>query len=289
MVQRLRIVILVENTVFKSGLIAEHGIAYWIETDNVRILFDTGQGHALPHNITSLKIPIDKTDAVILSHGHYDHSGALEYAMQAADSSTVYVHPHAFHPKYSCRNDTYRFVGYPNKLDCLQKNERFIWTEHTTAIHNTIFVTGEIPRQSSFEDVGGPFFNDPFGHEPDRLMDDQAVYFLTQEGIVVLLGCAHAGVVNTLDFIFNQTGKKRFHAVIGGMHLCNANDDRLRKTIQALKEYEFDIIAPAHCTGEKAKSQLKQEFPGQFTSCSVGTTWEFNVIDIENIHNSIPV
>lgn len=116
----------------------------------------------------------------------------------------------------------------------------------------------------------GRFFLDPDCQIPDVLKDDQALWFNTQKGIVVLLGCAHAGVVNTVEYVAELTGAFNIHAVIGGMHLGSANQDRLRFTVSALQRYEVQVVAPCHCTGQTAMAYLAEHTGQVYRSCSMG-------------------
>lgn len=153
--------------------------------------------------------------------------------------------------------------------------DRLVWTAGVTAVAPGVFVTGEIPRHTAYEDTGGQFFLDPACSRPDPIPDDQAVYFDTAPGIVVLLGCAHAGVINTLDYVRQFSGRP-IHAVIGGMHLVHATPARLSHTIAELKRIAPAIIAPAHCTGRLATAALQNTFPLQFADCSAGAQWSFD-------------
>jgi hypothetical protein len=112
---------------------------------------------------------------------------------------------------------------------------------------------------------------------PDPLVDDQAMFFETRDGIVVLLGCAHSGVVNTLQYVDHLTGRKPIHAVLGGMHLIGASAERLARTIEALRNWDIRLLAPAHCTGMAATAALWNAFPGRCTTCHAGSRFEFEV------------
>ena len=133
-----------------------------------------------------------------------------------------------------------------------------------------------IRRITDYEDVGGPFFLDALRSEPDPLLDDQALFFESKQGLVVILGCAHAGVVNTLHHIMDLTGQKQFFAILGGMHLGSASPKRIARTLEAFQIHEVAHIGPAHCTGSKASAQLWNAFPDRCFACSVGTKIEFS-------------
>ncbi|HOC56902.1 MAG TPA: MBL fold metallo-hydrolase [Verrucomicrobiota bacterium] len=150
-----------------------------------------------------------------------------------------------------------------------------IWTAQPTEVLEGIFASGEIPRQTTFEDTGGPFYLDSAAAQPDPLLDDQSLFFDTANGVVVLLGCAHSGVVNTVDYIRQLTGSKPTQALLGGLHLPAANPERMENTIAAFRRLEIQMLAPAHCTGLPALAQLWNAFPGRCTTCAVGISMRF--------------
>lgn len=148
--------------------------------------------------------------------------------------------------------------------------ERLIHTADSREIAGGIWVTGSVPRETGFEDVGGRFYLDPELRHPDPLPDDQAVFFPTAAGTVVVLGCAHAGVVNTLRHVQRLTGGAPVRAVLGGMHLLQASETRLAATLDALAEFRIPLLVPGHCTGLPATVRLWQSAPGRCAGLSVG-------------------
>ena len=271
---------LVENTAGHLGVLGEHGLAYWLEVGPHKLLFDTGQGMALLHNAEQLGARLDQAQAVILSHGHYDHTGGLADVLDVIGPTKVYAHPAAFRPKYARINeDTSRFIGTSGGEDVLGQAAELVPTEGPTEVVEGVFVTGEVPRVSGFEDVGGPFFVDEACRQPDPMQDDQSLFFTCAQGIVVLLGCAHAGVVNTLDYIHKITGGKPIHAVIGGMHLVMASQERIRCTIDALRGFDVGMLGPMHCTGMSATVELWKALPERCIACPAGTVLRFESPD----------
>lgn len=283
MSQIIRITILLENTACGHGMLAEHGIAFRIDTGDNHLLFDTGQGllHVLANNAEKLQLPLDEVDTIVLSHGHYDHTGGLEYVLAQTKNPALYVHPFAFQPKYAYDKDgnTIRYIGMPyaDEEAIRSQTKKLIWTQKPTEICKGLFVTGQVPRNTEFEDTGGPFFLDKKLQQPDLLLDDQAIFFESSQGTVVLLGCAHAGVINTLRYIKQLTENRPIHTVVGGMHLGSASRERMNRSIDAFRELEVERLGPAHCTGLKATADLWAAFPGQCFPCQVGTRLTFEM------------
>jgi 7,8-dihydropterin-6-yl-methyl-4-(beta-D-ribofuranosyl)aminobenzene 5'-phosphate synthase len=274
-----RIIVLVENTAGGRDVLAEHGLSCWIEHGDKRILFDTGQGGVLAGNAYKLKIPFQDLDALVLSHGHHDHTGGAVEALKTTKSAAIFAHPAALARKFVRTPDgAAREIGMPQSTRkiILAAGKRFIASERPTAVYNGLFTTGAVPRSTDFEDTGGPFFLDEALARPDPLEDDQSLFFDSSEGTVVLLGCAHAGVVNILRYIRRLTDERPIRAVIGGMHLVNASTHRIERTIEELKHLGVGLVAPAHCTGLPATVALWNAFPGQCQPCSVGATWEYD-------------
>jgi 7,8-dihydropterin-6-yl-methyl-4-(beta-D-ribofuranosyl)aminobenzene 5'-phosphate synthase len=272
-----RITVLVENTAAGQGLLAEHGLAIWIEHGGHRILFDTGQGYALKKNARHLGIPLDSAEAIVLSHGHYDHTGGLAEVIQMSGLPRVFLHPAALAPRYArSSGGASRAIGMPEScVEAVRGRAEVIWTESPTEIYPGIHVTGPVPRMTDFEDTGGPFFEDARCERPDLLPDDQALFLETERGLVVIAGCAHAGVINTLNYIQKLTGEKTFYSLIGGMHLAAAGPERMAQTIAGFRRFGLQQLMPGHCTGFQAMARLWHEFTSMYRSCVVGAFIEF--------------
>ncbi|MDX9971794.1 MAG: MBL fold metallo-hydrolase [FCB group bacterium] len=274
----VNVTVLVENSAHGARLLGEHGLSYWVEANGHAILFDTGQGMALEHNARVLGIDLAKTEAVVLSHGHFDHTGGLPSVFTAAPQARIYAHTMAFEPKFTRGNDgSVREIGIPEvSLHAAQGAGTITWTTHPTEILPGLWVTGPVPRENAFEDTGGPFFIEASCRVRDPLEDDQALFFDTDQGTVVLLGCAHAGIVNTLSYIRSLTEDRPIAAVLGGMHLLSASPERIAHTVEYLAALGKPRLGPAHCTGLKAFVGLWSTFPEQCVPCGAGTRMEFN-------------
>jgi 7,8-dihydropterin-6-yl-methyl-4-(beta-D-ribofuranosyl)aminobenzene 5'-phosphate synthase len=165
----------------------------------------------------------------------------------------------------------------PVRERVLDHREVLTLVDRPTEMCEGLFLTGEIPRRTEYETTGGPFFSDEGGQRTDPLPDDMAIFFDSHDGTVVLVGCAHAGVVNTLRYVRELTEGKPIHAVVGGMHLATASRDRMDRTIADLRELGIKRIGPCHCTGAAAIAGLWNAFPDPCFPCGVGVTMEFEI------------
>lgn len=255
------ITIVVDNQA-GPGLVAEHGLALLIKTGKQQILFDTGLGGALPINMNALKIDPKAVDIVVLSHGHYDHTGGLPWIFNNAGPVDLYCHPGVTKPRYSMRSDGLWPIQMPrDTMQAMDKIDEHSmhWVIEPVKLDRSVHLTGPIPRLTPFEDVGGSFYLDSEGRRPDIVEDDLAMWITTDKGIVVCVGCCHAGIVNTLNHIRELSGGLNIAAVIGGFHLLNADEERMKHTIEELKRLAPDIVVPCHCTGSLAMERLQQE------------------------------
>lgn len=271
--QELTITVVVENSAGGRGLLGEHGLSFLIEADGKRILFDTGQGMTLLHNARQLDISLHDLDAIALSHGHYDHTGGLPALLKECPSAPLYLHPAAIQPKYSRRQE----IGSPiQKQELLTTGSRpVIWTESPTEILPGVYLTGSIPRNHLLENTGELFWQDSAHQSIDSLPDDQALFLKSGKGWIVVLGCAHSGVINTLDYIAYLTGAKQFHTVLGGMHLLKATEERIHATAETLAKYQVKQLGANHCTGLKAIALFYHQLEHICFDCRVGTPLHF--------------
>jgi len=250
------------------GFKAEWGFALLIEANGKRILFDSGATSLVVENARVNGIDLSHIDNIILSHGHMDHTGGLLAMLSQTGRTTVVAHPDIWEERYVLRpgKESPQSIGIPFSKEELEKRGAvFVLSREPVSVTPNIITSGEIPMVSSYEHVedslqvikSGVFI-------ADKLADDLSLIISTNSGLVVILGCAHRGVVNTLFHARKLTGISRVAAVIGGMHLLQASDERIRRTITDLKAMEVQRLVVSHCTGFRAATQLSMAFEASF-------------------------
>ncbi len=268
----------VDNTVTTMGLIAEYGLAFLIRTGAKTILFDTGAGGVIVQNMLTLGLDPREITTIALSHGHADHTGGLKKISEIAGPLPVYAHPDIFTAKYSQREgEEARYTGIPwSRSELETSGAVFHLSRQPVAMEDGITLTGEIRRRQPFEALS-PEFRLQSGGEycQDNLWDDQSLIITTREGPLVVLGCAHAGLISTLEHVLDLTGASRIFAVIGGTHLKNASSERLAETVQALPRFDLQYLVACHCTGFRASAALYQALGDKFIYNGVGRVFRF--------------
>ena len=272
--------LLVDDKIISSQLIPEHGLSWLLNFGTNQYLFDTGQGAALSMNAAALNVLLAEVNAVILSHGHYDHSGGLRCVIDVNQSVRVYSHPKVAIPRFSLREDGRKHqIGMPFGIQsCLSDmRQRWIRTSDPTVIDDMLWMTGSIRRNCAFEMPDVSLFTDEIGSNVDAFEDDQAVFVETSRGSIVFLGCCHAGVCNTLTAARNLTRDKPIFAVLGGFPLSRAESSRIEQTIKAMRSLGVQNVAPRHCTGDTAKDSMRQAFGSGFRHCAAGEIFIFDL------------
>ena len=298
---RLEITVLIDNytDIFMSenkdvdkrtgpskSLLAEHGLSCLIKvysgSEEYCILMDTGMSSkCFFHNINELDIDINKIDSVILSHGHFDHIGRLtEFFNQVSTDIPLVLHPQAF-IKRRLNNPSVgpSYVPILNEKDLKNAGAKIIKSEGQYLLtSNLVLLTGEVERTTIFE-TGFPRaeakINDVWIVDPFK--DDQGVIIkLKDKGLVVISGCAHAGIINTINYSRKITQTDKVHAVLGGFHLSGPLFEQIiPQTIDEMKKIKPDYLVPMHCTGWNAINQFKKEMPCNVIINTIGTTYIF--------------
>lgn len=273
---KIKITTLAENTA-SSGYLAEWGLSMYIEADGVNILFDAGAGIAVAHNANLYGIDLTKVDKIVLSHGHHDHTGGLRDILKMIKKPVeVISHPDIWSLKYGrVQPGKERYAGMPFQRELLENlGARFSMTTQPVKITDHFLTTGEIPMLTPYEKIDSWLFEKKNGEMlPDALKDDLALVIDTEYGLVVILGCAHRGIINTLKQAQKITGKELIYAAIGGTHLLNADRPRLEKTATDLKAMGVQYLGVSHCTGFRASAYLAEQFGDRFFLNNSGSQW----------------
>lgn len=276
----MKITTLIENeSGSHEGLYVEHGISLYIEADGKKILFDTGASGNFIDNAKSLGIKLEDLDYVIISHGHYDHSGGFKRLIEEINPNIkLFIGSEFFNKKYSLRpNGEYDSTGSPFNEEFLkEKNLSFDYIDgDVTKITENIMIFTKFNRNSEFENINETMYiNTGDGYEKDMFRDEISLGIKTDKGLIVIVGCSHAGIVNILDSIDNTT-QTDIYAVVGGTHLIKEDDEKINKIIDYLKEKEIKVIGACHCTGKQGETMLSQQLEDNFITNNTGDILEF--------------
>lgn len=270
-----RIVTLSENTAGTVRYLAEWGLCILVETDESRVLLDTGASISVQHNTDLMGIDLKEIDVIVLSHGHQDHTGGLREILRRRRKETrIIAHPDIWQAKYSRRpGKPDRYSGIPfQRAELESLGGRFQLTNQPVRITEHILTTGEVPMTTDFEEIASSLFTrETSGWQPDKLADDQALILTTPPGLFIVLGCAHRGIINTIYQAQKLTGIQEVYAVVGGCHLVRTSEERIRRTIAALSAFNIQKIGVSHCTGLPAATAMAQAFGERFFFNNTGS------------------
>jgi len=283
-VKNVQLTVLIEdsNSTAKPQLKAKHGLAVFIKAkidDNeVTIMMDTGPSpDALLHNVDTMGINLQNVDSIALSHGHYDHTGGLIEALkQMKKRVPVIAHPTVFGPKLKI-SPHLKFIGTPFRTSEVESVSGVpLLATDPVKIANGITTTGEVPRTTAFETVRGFWTVHNGKFLEDKMLDDQSLVIdVEDKGLVVVSGCAHSGIINTIKHAQKITENSRVYAVLGGFHLNTADDKRIQATVDELKKLAPKFIGPCHCTGKKAIKKIAETFGDRCRPLHTGDIIEF--------------
>lgn len=273
---RCRITVLCDNGVGPlGGTLGEHGFSALVEREDGSLLFDTGAGATLLPNAQRMNRDLRPVEKVILSHGHCDHTGGLWPLLRSCGPKEIYAHPAVFQRRYAIRSGHAASIGLPyDELFLTGLGASFHYADSWRELAPGLFLTGAVPRVTRFEAGDAGLCCDEGGCHPDPVPDDQSLVFVTPKGLLLLFGCCHAGVVNTIEHARRLSGVDELYGVIGGCHLGFCSAGQLEGTVKALKRYRVKKICVSHCTGFAASARLAAEFPGILHPAQVGYTLE---------------
>ena len=275
-----KLTILCENSVGRPfGVIGEHGFACFIESEAGNLLFDTGQGMGICGNAATLGKDLGSVGAIAISHGHYDHTGGLSQVLKQTGPVPVYGHPDMFAARTWSDGQTTRYIGMRHRRDYLESlGACFELVRHPLEISPGIHLTGEIPRVNDFEQPDANMALHPEGGgavvSPDPIVDDLSLVVDSPKGLIVVLGCAHAGMINIFDHVLSTFNRDRIHAVIGGTHLGFSQPAQFEETLAAIDRYGIQKMGVSHCTGLEKAAVLHARLGERFFFGCVGAELE---------------
>jgi len=277
----MKITVVIDNCLppsTRGPYLAEHGLSLLIETEGKRILFDTGQSSAVVNNLSLMGIHPSTLDAIIISHGHYDHAGGLMAILQHAQKKIpVYAHPDIFSTRVSVAGKRHS-IGIPFTKDQLTElGAQWMLSSAPVEIVPNLLFSGQIPKNTAYEfgdkrlltcDCHGECVEDP-------IPDDISLFCKSAQGLRVIGGCTHSGIINTIEYGLKLTGETQMHTWLGGTHLGPVSSEQQHQTLDALEAMNPQLIAANHCTGFAMMAELSHRFKERFIPAFVGTVIEW--------------
>lgn len=257
----------------------EHGLSLLVESSESKLLFDTGAGPLILENANALglKASMSNLDAIVLSHGHYDHTGGLLVALEHSGKPLpVHLLPGFFQHKVSKTDLELKEIGLPFRRSELERaGASFIEKSGPREVLPDFFVTGKIERTEPWEENAPNFFTVTQSCEfvPDLFDEEQTLAVRTEKGLVIFVGCAHRGIVNSIEAAKKAARTDRVRAVFGGAHLRNCSQDRIDRTVNAIARLDPELVALGHCTGKTAERSFSKALGERFSPLRAGASW----------------
>lgn len=276
---KISITTIIENhSDVDNKYISEHGLSLLIKTKEMNILFDTGQTNNFLENMKAMNIDYNSINKVILSHGHYDHTGGICALLEKAKNiETVYVGDNFFNKKYKLKDDnTYAYNGIKFSEESLYKLNNNIEKikDNKKVINEELIIFHNFKINNDFEKLNKKFYiNNSNEYILDNFQDEIALGIVTKKGLVLIVGCSHIGIINIINSVKSEINIP-IRGIIGGTHLVDADKYRLKDTINELKKLNLEFLAVSHCTGDNNIDILKQEFKDKFIINNTGNVIE---------------
>ena len=275
----MKLTVLIDNnTLIDRYYLGEPGVSYFIETDASRVLFDVGYSEAFLRNARTAGLDPLSADYVVLSHGHIDHTGGLDALLKAymearfergrTTMPQLVAHPDALMPKFMTTENGAFSIGSPISAAVLGLSFDLRTSRRPLWLDDRLVFLGEIERVTDFEEP------DPIGRrtesasgstddnaEPDELLDDTAMAYLADDGLVIITGCSHAGICNIVETARRVTGVDKVIDIIGGFHLLDPPQAQLEGTVEYLRRLELPQLHACHCTDLHSKIALSAAAP----------------------------
>ena len=256
----MKLYVLVDNnTTIDRYYKGEPALSFYIETQNCKVLFDTGYSDLFLENAQKMNLPIQDIDYIVLSHGHNDHTLGLNHLLNFKFNKKVKIvaHPLVFNKKIDVDGSD---IGSPLDINDLKEKFELILSSEPISITEELMFLGEIPRLLDKEvNAIGEIVIEGKAY-PDYLLDDSALVFEKESKITIITGCSHSGLSNIIDYAQKITDCNEINSIIGGFHLLDNESNDNEKIVQYLKSQNINTLYPCHCTGLKAKCTLMQHF-----------------------------
>lgn len=279
----MKIVFLSENKTNKSDFLAEHGLSIYIETQEMKILFDAGASELFIKNAENLNVDLEKIDNLIISHGHYDHTQGVPSFCEMNENAKIYLHEDLFTPAYSIENGKLeeKNCGIRWSISQLDRiKERFILTKGVTKLTDNIVISGTIPLSANFKPTekfyrkkkNGNLEVDPMEHEQFLIIRNTEEGI--SKGIYIFSGCSHRGIIPCINYARELFPGEKISGLIAGMHLYNSNKEVRNEIITQLMAEDIGFVIPVHCTGIDAICDIKILFGDKCIVAGAGDTYE---------------
>lgn len=262
-----------------AGLLGEWGLALLLEVGDNKILFDTGEQGSVINNAAALGVDLGTVDLLVMSHGHYDHAGGMRAFLRRRGRLPVYLHPDFFISRYSSK-PRQRYIGVPYRPEELASlGADFVFSQEPLEVLPGVWFSGEVPRITEFEKGDDTLFYLK-GEErvADPVRDDVSLFCVTPEGILVVAGCAHAGLVNIVEHARRVTGIERVYGIVGGTHLGPVSRAQQEATLEYLRGLDLKFLAVNHCTGLPVIARMSQVFGSIFHFAPAGAAFSLPLV-----------
>lgn len=273
---KIKFTTLCENTVGSPGFAGEWGLSVLIQTGENNILFDTGADSAAVKNADKIGFDLKTVDTIILSHAHGDHTGGLREVLKRTSHPKIITHPALWNPKFKRvrPGESLKYNGIPFRREEIEKYGKLCLSKEPVELSAFMTTSGEIPQTTDFETTGSQyFFRENNELHQDDFIDEQALIIQTPEGLVIVSGCAHRGIINTIRHARKITGEERVHTVLGGTHLYPKEQPDIRESISELMNLGVQNIGVSHCTGLPAAMQLAGTLGDRFFLNNTGSVY----------------